>query len=152
MEYSVQFSHCGDWLFVTPLTACSMPQFPVHQLLELVQTHVNKVSDAIQPTHVLLSPSPLAFSLSQHRLHGLQHIRLPCPSTPRACSKSNSCPLSQWCHPTISSSVVVFSSCFQSFQHQGLFQWVSSSYQVVKGLEFQLQHQSFQGIFRIDFL
>ena len=45
--------------------------------------------------------------------HGLQHNRLPCPSsTPRACS--NSCPSSQWCHPTISSSVG-FSSCLQSF-------------------------------------
>ena len=48
------------------------------------------------------------------RLQGLQHPRLPCPSpTPRACS--NSCPSSQWCHPTISSSVVPFSSCLQSF-------------------------------------
>ena len=46
--------------------------------------------------------------------HGLQHARLPCPSpTPRACS--NSCPSSQWCHPTVSSSVVPFSSCLQSF-------------------------------------
>ena len=46
--------------------------------------------------------------------HGLQHARLPCPSTtPRACS--NSCPLSWWYHPTISSSVVPFSSCLQSF-------------------------------------
>ena len=46
--------------------------------------------------------------------HGLQHARLPCPSpTPRA--YSNTCPLSQWCHPTVSSSVVPFSSCLQSF-------------------------------------
>ena len=46
--------------------------------------------------------------------HGLQHTRLPCPSTtPRACS--NSCPLIQWCHQTISSSVVPFSSCLQFF-------------------------------------
>ena len=46
--------------------------------------------------------------------HGLQHARLPCPSlSPGACS--NSCPLSQWCHPTISSSAIPFSSCFQSF-------------------------------------
>ena len=46
--------------------------------------------------------------------HGLQHARPPCPSpTPRACS--NSCPLSQWCRPTISSSVIPFSSCPQSF-------------------------------------
>jgi len=46
--------------------------------------------------------------------HGLQHTRPPCPSpTPEACS--NPCPSSQWCHPTISSSVVLFSSCLQSF-------------------------------------
>ena len=53
--------------------------------------------------------------------HGLQHTRLPCPSpTPRACS--NSCPLSQWCHPTISSSDIPFSSCLQSFPASGSFQ------------------------------
>ena len=46
--------------------------------------------------------------------HGLQHTRLPCPS-PTPGAYSNSCPLSQWCHPTISSSVVPFSSCLQSF-------------------------------------
>ena len=51
---------------------------------------------------------------------GLQHARLPCPSpTPRACS--NSCPSSQWCHPTISSSVVLFSSHLQSFPSSGSF-------------------------------
>ena len=50
--------------------------------------------------------------------HGLQHARLSCPSlSPGACS--NSCPLSQWCHPTISSSVVPFSSCFLSFPASG---------------------------------
>ena len=55
--------------------------------------------------------------------YGLQHDRLPCPSpTPRACS--NSCSSSRWCHPTISSSVVPFSSCLQSFPASGLFQWV----------------------------
>ena len=48
------------------------------------------------------------------RPHGLQHTRLPCPSpAPGVCS--NSCPSSQWCHPTISSSVIPFSSCPQSF-------------------------------------
>ena len=53
--------------------------------------------------------------------HGLQHARLPCPSpTPGVCS--NSCPSSQWCHPTISSSIVPFSSCFQSFPASGSFQ------------------------------
>ena len=81
---------------------CSMPGFPVHhQHLELAQTHVHQVSDAIQPSHPLSSPSLPAFNLSHH---------------------------------------------------QGLFQWVSSSNQVAKVLEFQLQHQSFQWIFRTDFL
>ena len=50
--------------------------------------------------------------------HGLQHARPPCPSpTPRA--SSNSCPSSWWCHPTISSSVIPFSSCPQSFPASG---------------------------------
>ena len=81
---------------------CSMPGLPVHhQLPELPQTHVHWVSDAIQPSHPLSSPSPLAFNLSQH---------------------------------------------------QGLFQWVSSSHQVAKLLELQLQHLPFQWIFRTDFL
>ena len=70
--------------------------------------------------------------------------------TPRVCS--NSCPLSQWYHPIISSSVIPFSSHLQSFQHQGLFQWVSSSHQVAKVLELQLEHQSFHWIFRVDLL
>ena len=80
---------------------CSMPDFPVHhQLPELAETHVHRVSGAIQPAHPLSSLSPPAFNLSQH---------------------------------------------------QGLFQWVSSSHQVAKVLEFQLQQQSFQWISRTDF-
>ena len=52
--------------------------------------------------------------------HVLQHTRPPCPSpTPGTCS--NSCPSSQWCHPTISSSAVPFSSCLQSFPASGSF-------------------------------
>ena len=55
------------------------------------------------------------------RPHGLQHARHPCPSpTPRV--YSNSCPLSWWCHPTISSSVIPFSSRLQSFSVSGSFQ------------------------------
>ena len=47
---------------------CSMPGFPVHhQVLELTQTDVHKVDDAIQPSHPLLSPPPPAFNLSQHQ-------------------------------------------------------------------------------------
>ena len=53
--------------------------------------------------------------------HGLQHARPPCPSpTPRV--YPNSCPSSHWCHPTISSSDVPFSSCLQSFPASGSFQ------------------------------
>ena len=60
--------------------------------------------------------------------HGLQHFGLPCPSpSPGACS--NSCPLSWWCHPTISSSVAPFSSCLQSFPASGSFpmSWLFTS-------------------------
>ena len=75
--------------------------------------------------------------------HESQHARPPCPSqTPRV--YSNSCPSSRWCHPAISSSVVPFSSCPNSSQHQSLFHWVNSSQEVARVLEFQLQHQSFQ--------
>ena len=53
--------------FCNPMN-CSTPGFPVHyQLLELAQTHVHRVSDAIQPSYPLLSPSPPAFNLSQHQ-------------------------------------------------------------------------------------
>ena len=66
----------------------------------------------------------------------------------RVCS--NSCPLSQWCHPTISSSVAPFSSCPQSFPASGSFPRLGSSQQVAKKL--QLLYQFFQWIFRVDFL
>ena len=99
-------------------------------------------------TLLLFSPSVVSNSLQPH---GLQHARHPCPS-PFAGVCSHSCPLSRWCHPTISPSVVPFSSHRQSSQHQVLFKWVSSSHQVAEVLEFQLQHQSFQWIFRVDFL
>ena len=63
---------------------------------------------------------------------------------------SDSCPLSWWCHPSISSSATPLSFCLQSSQHQDLFQWVSSSHQMTEVLELQLQHQSFQWMFRFD--
>ena len=66
---------------------------------------------------LLFSRSVMSDSLKPH---GLQHARLPCPLlSPRACL--NSCPLSQWCHPTISYSVSPFSSCPQSFPTSGCF-------------------------------
>ena len=81
---------------------CSMTGLPVHhQLLEFTETHVYRVSDAIQPSHPLSDPS----------------------------------------HPAPNPS-----------QHQGLFQWVNSSHEVTKVLEFQLQHQSFQWTPRTDLL
>ena len=104
----------------------------------LVESKETYLSRSYNLTSVQFSRSVVSDSLQPHEL---QHARLPCPSpTPRACS--NSCPSSRCCHPTISSSVVPFSSCPQSFQHQGLFQWVSSSHQVTKGLELPFQHQS----------
>ena len=66
---------------------------------------------------LLFSHSVMSDSLQPH---GLQHARLPCPS-PTSRAFSNSCPLSQWCHPTISSSVSPFSSCLQSFPAWGFF-------------------------------
>ena len=98
---SVQFSRLVMLTLYKPVD-CSTPGFPVyHQLLELTQTHVHWVGEAILPSHPLPSPSPPAFNLSQH---------------------------------------------------QGLSHWVSSSHQVAHGLQFQLQHQSFQWIFRTDLL
>ena len=69
-------------------------------LFSSVQFSHSVVSDSLQP-------------------HGLKHVRPPYPSTPEA--GWNSCPLSQWCHPTLSSSVVPFSSCLQSFPASGSF-------------------------------
>ena len=98
--FSVHFS-CSFMSDSLQPMHCSTPGPPVHhQLPELAQTHVHRVSDAIQPSHPLLSPSPPTFNLSHH---------------------------------------------------EGLFQWVSSLHQVARVLEFQLQHQFFQWIFRTDF-
>jgi len=76
------------------------------------------------------------------RSHEPQHARPPCPS-PTPGVYPNSCPSSQWCYLTISSSHP-FSSCLQSFPTSGSFKWVHSSHQVAKILEYQFQHQSFQ--------
>ena len=69
--------------------------------------------ETVQFSHSVMSNS--------FRTHGLQHARPPCPS-PNPGVYSNSCPLSQWCHPTVSSSVIPFSSCLQSLQASGSFQ------------------------------
>ena len=83
--------------------------------------------------------------------HESQQVSPPCSSpTPRV--HSNSCPSSRWCHPAVSSSVVPFSSCPQSFPASESFPRVNSSHEVAKVLEFQLQHQSFQWTPRADLL
>ena len=82
---------------------------------------------------LLFSHSVMSNSLQPH---GQQYTRLPCPSlSPRVCS--NSCPLSQWHHPTISSSVTLFSSCPQSFPASGSFpacQFFTSGGQTIRAL------------------
>jgi len=85
------------------------------------------------------------------RPHRLQHAMLACPSpSPEVCPSS--CPLHQWFHPIISSSDAPFSFCPQSLRASGTFsQSVDYSHQVTKILELQLQHQSFQWVFRVDF-
>ena len=90
-------------------------------LLQLLAIHSllsSKKTDQLAFTaSVQLSCSVVSDSLW---FHGLKHARLPCPSpTSRTCS--NSFPSSRWCHPTISSSVVTFSSCLQSFPAWGSF-------------------------------
>ena len=87
--------------------------------------------------------------------HGLQHARLPCPSTtPRDCS--NSCPSSWWCHPTISSSVIPFSSCPQSFPASGPFpmsQFFTSVAKVLASFSFSISPSNeYSGLifFRMD--
>ena len=103
--------------------------------------------------HLLYSFSSIQFNCSVVSdslwLHGPQHARLPCqPPTLRV--YPNSCPLSQLCHPTISSSVIPSPPALNLSHHQGLFKWVRSSHQVAKLLGFQLQHQPFQWTLRTD--
>ena len=75
-------------------------------------TQVVRMESLFQISHLVISDSL--------QPHGLQHARPPCPS-PTPGIYSNSCPLSPWCHPTISSSVIPFSSCLQSFPASGSF-------------------------------
>ena len=121
----------------------------------LLLFRLKKKTNLRQSLLLLFSHSVMSNSLLPCEL---QHARLPCPSpSPGACS--NSYPLSRRCHPTISSSssVIPFSSRLQPFPASGSFltsQLFASneSALVVKVLELQLQHQSFQWIFRTDFL
>ena len=98
-----------------------------------------------QLSSIQFSHSVVSNSLQPHEP---QHARPLYPS-PTPGVHPNPCPLSWWCHPTIPSSVFPFSSCPQSFPASGSFQMSHSLHHVGKTLEFQLQHQSFQWIFRV---
>ena len=99
---SVQFSRSVVYDSLRPHESQhARPPCPSPVLLEFIQTHAHRVSDAIQPSHPLLSPTPPVLNPSQH---------------------------------------------------QNLFQWVNSSHEVAKVLEFQLQHKSFQWTPRTDLL
>ena len=92
---------------------CSLPASSVHGVARVGHDLATKPPK----TTVQFSRSVVSDSLQSH---GLQHARPPCPlPTPEACS--NSCPLSEWCHPTISSSIIPFSSHLQSFPASGSF-------------------------------
>ena len=120
------------FLIVLPTTSWALTQ----NITKLLET----ISSVQLLSHVLLFVAPWT---AAHKL--------PCPS-PTSRAYSNWCPSSKWCHTTISSSVVHFFPIFNLFQPQGLSKWLTSSHQVAKVLKFQLHHQSFQWIFRTDFL
>ena len=101
------FSFAGQTASVTSIPFCPISQ----KQPQTIQKQMGRVS-SVQFSHSVVSNSL--------RPHGLQHARPPCPSpTPEV--YSNSCPLSQWCHPIISSSVVPF-SCLQSYPESRYFQ------------------------------
>ena len=127
------------WCWNLEITMLSVRSCMIPLLLLLILSHL---STAFQFTSVSVVSDSL-------RPHESQHTRPPCLS-PALGVYPNSCSLSQWCHPTISSSVVPFSSCPQSFPASGSFQMSQLFASGGQVLEFQLQHQSFQWIFRTD--
>ena len=132
-------------LFVTLWTCLLQGIFPTQglNLCLLCSLHSETMS------WVQFSCSVVFDYLLPHGLH--QSARPPCPS-PTPGVYSNSCPLSQWCHPIISSSVIPFSSCLQSSPASGSFpmSWFFPS--GGQSIRVSLQHQSFQRIFRTDCL
>ena len=115
---SIQRSYCPIPSMKTGNTDCG-----TMVLIHTMECHTRNLDRlhvvCIHPKFSAVQFSRLVMS-SPLRPHGLQHTRPPCPSpTPRACP--NSCPSSQWCHPTISPSVVPFSSRLQSFPASASF-------------------------------
>ena len=117
------------WLFCFKYQNDDEPYMPLGLFLDsfhVLQSFFEKLNNrrnrnpgwTPQFSSIQFSRSVLSYSL---RPHGLQHARLPCPSPiPRA--YSNSYPLTRWCHPTITFSIVPFSSCLQPFPASGSFQ------------------------------
>ena len=108
---------------------------PVHTLTSILSS--GGVLKSLVWQSVQFSCSVVSNSL-RVQPHESQHARPPCPS-PTPGVHPDSCASSRWCHPAISSSVVPFSSCPQSLPASGFFfQWVNSSHEVAKVLEFEL--------------
>ena len=106
---------CSCTVCVTCTYMCIHAHTYLHTYSNVYSTNEWLREWTLQP--MLFSHSVMPSSLWPH---GAQHARFPCPSpSPRVCS--NSCPLSQWYHPTISFSVIPFSSCLQSFPASGCF-------------------------------
>ena len=132
------------WLITTSILILkySFNFFTRKAYLFLVNPHSNPV---FQLFLLLFSCSVMTDSLPPH---GLRHTRLPCLSlSPGACS--NSCPLSWWCHPTISSSVACFSSCLQSVPASRSFpvSWVFTSGDQTIGASASVLPMNIQGWF-----
>ena len=118
------------------------------QLIQGTEVRIMNLEIRKGESLVQFSRSVMSNSL---RPHESQHTRPPCTaSTPGV--HPNPCPSSRWCHPTISFSSSPSLPALILSQHQGLFQRVNTSHEVAKVLEFQLQHQSLQRIFKTDLL
>ena len=143
-EISVNLYFPAKHLLVLSL----MPNSKSNEMMGMLMLKQKQWSLGIQFSSVQFSCSVVSDFLQPH---GLQHARPPCPSpTPKA--YTNSCPLGcDAIQPSLPLSSASPPALTLS-QHKGLFEWVSSSYQVAKVLEFQLQHQSFQRTLRTDLL
>ena len=118
---------CPDWMvsaFTTQVKEVASEYQSMHRAIHREMLASQKIlpehSKVFQDMTKIISLLKVNALLRSYPTLSDQHSRLPCPSpTPRACS--NSCPLSRWCHPIISSSVIPFSSCLQSFPVSGSF-------------------------------